>query len=386
MKNTTRKALSIMLTVSVGLALTGCGKNTAAEESMQAELESLRAQVAAQETAQASETEAAETVTESIEETEVMEETEETQELRSWNLPFTLADGSTNLSLGQIAGGGDFYFSVVGVRVLDDIESQVIGIFQYDLPVVEAGKEVVYPIIQVYNASGQAQSLYQEDIVSLYADSVQVSPINLDGGYFSLDGVNGFYSYMIDPGHSAEIVYPFIVDEGWSEITVFCADASWTFTQDDVSSEPYEFVSVFNQNKTYEYDEPGSVVYREFDYELILDGIEVDTTSYTRNIAVFEFTINNLTDEMLVLELPGYMRGYCNDRLVHSISTLQDEYDGHTNAYLDELYSDDQIEIHPGMSSRFYIAYLDVSESGTFECFFETDDYGVVARVCAQVQ
>lgn len=388
MKSFNKKALALLVTAAMIGSFAGCGKDTSAEESLQAELDELRAQLEAQETAENQATDDEDT--EESEETEAVEETvEETEadgslELRSWDLPFSVADGTTNLSLGQIAGNGDVYFSVVGVRVLDDIETQVRAYYQYDLPNVEAGKVVVYPIIQVYNASEQVQTIYQQDIISLYADSVQVSPIDLDGDYFSIDSVTGFYCYKIDPGHSAQIVFPFIVSEGWSEITVFCTNFSWTFTQDDVSSEPYDFVSVFNQ--AHEYTEPGSVIYSCSDYELVLDGVEVDTTTYTRSVAVFEFTINNLTSDILEIELPVYMRGYSNDRLVYSSTGLQDEFDGHTNAYSDEYFSDDIIEIHPGMSSRFYIAYVNVAASGSYECCFETDVDGVVAQVCVEVQ
>ncbi|MBR1798097.1 MAG: hypothetical protein IJ757_08865 [Clostridiales bacterium] len=391
MNNKIRKAVACVIGFSMMLATVGCSKNDSAEESMREELESLRAQLETQEsTSEAEEAEetgeAAEQADEAAEQTEETEATETEVELRSWNLPFTVADGNYNLSMGQIAEGeGGFCYSLACVRVLDDIETQVSSFYRYDLPSVDAGKEVVYPIIQIYNASDEVLTFKQQDSVSLYADSVQVTPINLDGYYFSIDGVQGSVQYNVDPGREAEIVFPFIVDEGWTEITVFCDNASWTFTQDDVSGDTYTYASVFNSNPDYNYVEPDTVVYQG-SYEMIFDGIEVDTTTYPKDVAVFEFTINNLTDNMLTLSLPLNMRGYQDLRMLTSTSGLQDEFSGHVNAFNDDVWTDSVIEIHPGMSSRVYIAYAVVGGTGSFECYFETNEDGVVTQVAALVQ
>jgi hypothetical protein len=125
MNRTIRKIISLILTVSVGFALTGCGKDNSAEESMQAELESLRAQLAEQETAQTTEE-----VTEETEETdavaETAEETEETvEEERVY--PFPITKERTNLAIGEIAEYEDFCVGLAGVRMFDEYESMLTG-------------------------------------------------------------------------------------------------------------------------------------------------------------------------------------------------------------------------------------------------------------------
>lgn len=382
MNKTIRKMISLILIVSMGCALTGCGKDNSAEESMQAELESLRAQLAEQETAQTTEE-----VTEETEETEAVaetaEETEETvEEERVY--PFPITKERTNLAIGEIAEYGDFCVGLAGVRMMDDYESFLEGTF-YDnyIPVLSDGQVVIHPIIQIYNA-GNEVLYYDDELISLYVDNVQVSRVEPQySDSYWVDGLEELIYTDLDAGESSVIVSAFNVDENWSTLTIFYGDISWTVSREEAMTEPYVYTSMFNQGEV-PITEPGSTVYRNENYELVFDGTETYNEGFRCTFILFEFTINNLTDSILQVEVPNNVRAYYEHRLLDNpSSSIEDSINGYNNLYLDHWNT--FVEIHPGMSSKIFISYVINEETGTFECYFETVDEGVVAVVCSAV-
>ena len=382
MKTYSKKALALLLSfVMIGLAA-GCGKNTSAEESLQAEIDALRAQLETQggsaetvseETETPDETEVAEVPEETVE--EVVETEEEIV------YPFTITKERNNLALGDIVEYGDFFVGLAGVRMFNEYDSYLEGTW-YDnyIPDIPAGQVGITPILQIYNASDEVLD-YDDEIISLYVDNVQVT--RLDPQYtdsYWVDGLEELIYTAIDPGEGSAVVSAFNVDENWSTLTIFYGDISWTVNRDEILSEPYVYTSMFNQG-TPELTEPGTVVYRKNEYELVYDGAEVYSEGLRRPFVLFEFTVNNLTDSMLEIQVPTDIRAYCNHRLMDYASTSpEDAVNGHVNLSGDGFMSE-TIEIHPGMSSQIFISYPMVEESGTFTCYFETVDEGVVAVV-----
>ncbi len=373
MKNTNLKLMAITLTLTVLMSLTGCGKNSAAEESMQAELESLRAQLAEQETEPVEESEEVEIVeTEPVETTETTQETEEDRVY-----PFTVTKEKTNLAIGEIAEYEDFCVGLAAVKMQTEYDSFLEGTY-YDsyIPVLPAGNVVIHPIIQIYNASDDVLE-YDPELVSLYVDNVQVTRV--DTTYtdsYWVDGLQELIYTDIDAGEDSVIVSAFNVDENWSTLTVFYGDISWTVSREEVTTEPYVYTSMFNQGEV-PITEPGSVIYRNTDYELVFDGIETYDEGFRCTFVLFEFTINNLTDTMLQIDLPNNVRAYYEHRLIEDPSnSIEVTVNGYNNAFLSY---NPVVEIHPGMSSKIFISYVINEETGAFECYFETDDEGVVA-------
>ena len=276
---------------------------------------------------------------------------------------FPVSSGSTGLSIGDIASNGNYYVGLACVRSLNNVQTAVNGYSEE----ISSGQEVIYPIIQVYNNSNTMRTFWDSGI-SVYADSIQGN--DPDTIYkVGVDGIDELDSYCIDPGGTAVVITAFVVDEGWSELTIFLDDVSWTVTPDEISSSPYSYSCMFGETSLEQ--TPANTVVYSGDYELTYDGFEFYTYSnmFTgdERFAVFEFTVNNTSSTSLDYDLVGYeMRGYCNSRLLDDASYILDEsINGYSNVY-------DVESVHAGMTSRVYVAFpiLD-DDSGVFECYYD---------------
>lgn len=382
MKTFNKKALALLVTAAMIGSFAGCGKDTSAEESLQAELDELRAQLEAQETAESQATDDEDT--EESEETEAVEETvEETEATEPETVyPFPVNKTRLNLTVGEIAEYEDFCVGLAGVRMFDEYESILEGSwYDDDIPVVPDGQVAVTPIFQIYNASGMPLE-YDDQLISLYADNVQVTRV--DTTYTDSYWVDGLQEYLyttIDAGEDSAVVAAFNVDENWSTLTIFYGDISWTLTREEILSEPYVYTSMFNQEAP-ELIEPGTVVYRNTEFELVYDGATTYSEGLRRPYLLFNFTVNNLTSSMLEIEVPNNFRAYYEHRLMDYSSALLDEpINGYNNIHQGSYYGNDVIEIHPGMSSQVFVSFPMYETEGTFTCYFETVNEGVVAVV-----
>ena len=278
-------------------------------------------------------------------------------------LPFTVAGGTTNLSVGEIAKEGDCYYGLACVRSLDRVQSAL----DYYSEDISSSKEVIYPIFEVYNGSSDENSFNKREI-SIYADSVKGSDPDIDL-LVGVDDINEWRSYEVDPGKTALIVVAFVVDRGWSDLTVYWGDISWKLTPDDVSSEPFVYSPLYDLSPDYSFTNKEAQLYNG-DYELIFDGLEIykESNSYSSSTkyVVFEFTINNTSDATIDYSSVGHeMKAYWNNLLLHSASyDLTDNVNGYMNVY----YVD---EIHAGMTAKVYVAFEITEESGVFECFYD---------------
>lgn len=278
-------------------------------------------------------------------------------------LPFTVAGGTTNLSVGEIAKEGDCYYGLACVRSLDRVQTAIDNYSEN----ISSSQEVIYPIIEVYNASSK-ENRFSKSNISVYADSVKGS--DPDTYYLvGVDEIDEFQSYEVDAYKTALIIEAFVVDKDWSELTVFWGDISWKLTPDDVSTEPYYYNSLYNLSPDYSFTSDESKIY-DGDYELFFDGMEIyqheNSFSGTTKFAVFEFTINNMSDSTLDYSLVGYeMRAYWNNLLLDSATyTMDDNINGYINVY-------DIGEVHAGMTAKVYVAFEITEESGVFECFYD---------------
>ncbi len=384
-----RKISAMVLALAVLLSLTGCGKNSTAEESMQAEIESLRAQLAEEgvtETSDQDDDDPAddEDETDEVTATAVDEETgeaeDEDEEEDETTYPFDIQKNKNNMALGEIAEYGDAFVGLADVREFASYSSLYEGSYSfYDLPTVGDGQVVIHPIIQIYNPTDEVLE-YDDQIISLYADNVQVTraATSYSESYW-VDGIEELIYTDLDPNETSVIVSAFNVDENWSTLTIFYGDVSWTVTRGEFLVEPYTYTSMFNQEDE-ELTEPGSVVFRNEEYELIFDGIEIYSEGLRMPHLLFEYTINNLTDSILQVDTLEHMRGYYEHRLLESPNSMIDAtVSGYNNA------GRGPVEIHPGMSSKIYFAFPVLETEGTFEMYFETQDDGVVAHVASEI-
>ena len=381
MKTFNKKALALLVTAAMIGSFAGCGKDTSAEESLQAELDELRAQLEAQETVENQATDDEDT--EESEETEAVEETvEETEATEPETVyPFPVNKTRLNLTVGEIAEYEDFCVGLAGVRMYQAYESTFEGDYIYSsyIPVIPSGQVAVTPILQIYNATESVQE-FDDQLISLYVDNVQVSRVEpRSGNSYWVDGLQEQIYTGLDAGESAVIVSAFNVDENWSSLTLFYGDISWTVSRDEILSEPYVYSSMFNQEPA-EITDLGSTIYRNADYEIVFDGNDTFSSGLRRPYLLFEFTITNLTDTMLQIEIPSHMRGYYEHRLLDgSGSLIEEPVNGYNNIHT--FYSQSTLEIHPGMSSQVFVAFPMNETTGTFTCYFETVDEGVVAVV-----
>lgn len=362
MNKTIRKIISLILTVSVGFALTGCGS----------------------------------VITDTITGNDSEQEVEE--------LPFEVAEDSTDMSVGQIGKYDEnLYCGLACVRVMDNVESeytrQQLRNYNYEIPAVFDDQEVIYPLIHVYNNSDELQFIGNSHI-SLYADSMQIEATEPEFVVF-VDGIEIRKSNPIDSGETALMTSPFIVDKGWTEIKVFCESLSWTITPDDVKTDPYTYESMFSSAISNEFNQPGDVIYSDL-LEVTYDGCEIKSIN-SRQYIVFEFTVNNRTNDTLEYRVGGtdfYInsRAYSNSRLLPGANHFMDDViSGYSNLYDSNVYWH-SLEVHSGMTSRFYIAFETMNSDGVFECYFDPEfhDDGEytymqlggleLAHVCVEVQ
>lgn len=339
MKNSKNKALALLICLSMLAALSGCGS----------------------------------TITGSF----IGNESESESEPE--DLPFEVAEDSSNMSLGQIGQYDEnLYFGLACVRVMDSVESEYtreqLRNYNHDIPVVFNDQEVIYPLIQVFNNSDGVHGVWSHDI-ALYADSVQIETPDLDFSVF-VDGLEIRNSNQIDSGKLAIISNPFIVDKGWSEIKVFYEGLSWTITPDDVQTDPYTFSTIFAEPSSHDFTEPGEVIYSGL-MDVVYDGSEIRMINQHSYI-VFEFTLTNNTNDTLKYYLSqmgtySNSRGYNDSRLlVQANHYLEDNISGYSNLYNDHsiTYS---LEIHPGMSAQYYIAFETMNTTGVFDCYFDPE-------------
>ena len=288
------------------------------------------------------------------------DETTSTTSSNETQLPFPVADNSTKLSVGEIAKSGNSYFGLASVRSLGEVQT---AIKDYSVKISNT-QEVIYPIIEIYNCSDKAQT-YRTGDISVYADSIKGA--DPDTIYLvGVDNIKQLHSYEVDPNKTALIIDAFVVNKGWSELTIFYGDLSWTLTPDDVSREAYSFSSLFNLSPNYDITEPGSKIYSE-KFELVFDGIEIYKNEIIKdNYVVFEFTINNTSEEKLDFSNVGHeMKAYWNNQLLDSAAyTLDDNINGYSNVFYIE-------DIHAGMTAKVYVAVEVQDTTGVYECYFD---------------
>lgn len=278
-------------------------------------------------------------------------------------LTFTVAGGTSNLHIGEIAKDGEYYYGLTCVRSLDEVQTAV-GDYTVEIP---DSQEVIYPIIEVYNCSS-SEHTFQNDCISVYADSMKCA--DPDTSYLvGVDDIEQLHWYTIDPYKTGLFVDAFTAEKGWQELTVCIGNVSWKITPEDVSYETYTFNSLFNLSPEYSYTEVGSKIYDQ-DYEVIFDGFEIYESENryigTEKYGVFEFTINNTSENILdYSDVGSMMKGYWNTQLLDDASwTLNETISGYTNVYSIE-------QIHAGMTAKVYVAFEMFGDGGVYECYFD---------------
>ena len=294
------------------------------------------------------------------------------------SVPFTYSDNQKGLSLGEIGKDGDFYIGLANVRISKNVQT-ALKIHSSDVP---KNSEVVYPIVQVYNSSNDLND-FDYDSLEVYVDSVQANAP--DTTYLSaIDNIVELNFSEIDCHRMAVSTDAFVVEKGWSEMTVFCGNISWTLKKDEVNTKTYEFQSLFNVEPDYKFTEVGSKIY-DGDYELIYDGFKIHTFKHSLygklKYALFEFTINNTSENDLDYTMVGYrMRAYRNSFLLGAPSwSMNDKIDGYANVH-------DVDSIRPGMSAKVYVAFEVKDSNGVFECCYDTGyiNHNCIAYACTQ--
>jgi len=319
----------------------------------------------------------------SIEETNDLKPTEKENEEPTENTTtlsleslFEVSSETTNLKMGTIVRSEGFYVSLNCVRSLKKVQTAIKS-YAED---ISSNQEVIYPIIEVYNYSNVVKD-FSKSYIAVYADSIQAAQPDT----YMLVGVDDFkeyQSYSIDAKKKSVIITGFVVEKGWSSMTIFCGDVSWTITPNEISSKPYSHTTSFEEPFEYSITEEGSKVYSG-DFDLIFDKCEIieekNVVDGKRKYAVFEFSLNNTSSKTLECGLWGYqMRGYMNSSLLDEADwTIDKIVNGYSN-----IFNVD--EVRPGMTAKIYVCFRVPDKKGTFECFFDTGYIGneTIAYVC----
>ena len=280
---------------------------------------------------------------------------------------FETAEKTSGMAMGDIAKDGEFYISLLGVRLNNKIQT---AIRNYSVD-IEDSRETIYVFMELYNDSKKILTYSKSDI-SFYIDSVLAA--DPDTVYLvGLDGFDEFQSYKVDPGRKALLVAACVVEKGWKELTVYSSNISWTVTSNDILHDKFVYESVFNIEDNNPITENGSAVYNK-KYDLIYDGMEIYRHSDLLGeeyYAVFKFTINNTSSEDIDYSLVGYnMRGYQDMCLLDGATyTMNDTVNGYTNVYSVDL-------IKAGLSAKIYVAYPVIENGGKFECVYDVGYIG----------
>lgn len=298
---------------------------------------------------------------------------------------FSVTSENMKQKVGDISHEGDFYVGLDCIRLTKELQSAA----GTEEGKVGSNQEVIYLIMQVFNVS-QHTSYFDERDIALYADSYKASVADTDYT-LSIDGYRDIWPCFLDSQKSSIVITAFIIEKGWKHIEIIYGNSSWSITSGDISSEPYEYISMFSANDHYLFTDEGSIVYEE-NYQLTFDGTEI----YTRRkysfepdeYVMFKFTINNTSDTVLNYEQVGVrMRCYVNSRLLDGceLSIADDIWDGYMNVMAVD-------SIHPGMLVKVYVVFplreTDIHR-GVFECFFDTghnSKLNTIAYVCSEIK
>ena len=296
--------------------------------------------------------------------------TQEKEENTAQNIPdesflVPLSQSSMNVKLGNIAKADNVYVGLKYVRTMDYIP----GASSILNGEIKEGHELLVAYFEVYNASNKTIVIRDSDII-MYTDSIQASDPDTVF-YMRADGFKLLNSYELLPQTEANVCIAYDVLQGWQELKVYYDDATfWTLTQDEVSSEPYVFETIFNVENEKKETNEGDVIYSG-EQTITYDGFQIyyENTYYDENkYAVFKFTVKNNEESTLDYEYVGYdMKAYHKNHYIGEADfSLDDNIDGYINVY-------DVDKIMPDMSAKIYIAFeMDpVDESGDYYMLYD---------------
>lgn len=284
---------------------------------------------------------------------------------------FQVADQKNNMTVREISREGDLYFSLLGIRTLNEIQT-AISFYTADL---DSSLDMIYALVEVYNASDKAKRIDKDDI-SIYVDGILGG--KPDTSYLlGIDGYDAFSSYEIDSGRKALVVVGKTAKKGWKEITVFAKDSSWKIDSSANTKDTFVYNTVFESKNAISETPIGDKAYSD-KYDIIFEGVEEHTKdslgSEKDRYVVFKFTINNTSSGTLDYSLVGYkMRGYQDGLLLDGADyIMKDAVGEYTNVY-------DIEEIKPGMTAKVYVAFPLIKFGGVYECVYDagyiTSDY-----------
>ena len=272
---------------------------------------------------------------------------EDNQQLEDFGIK--TADSYDNMKLGEIGQNEGVY---VGLSYVKEMSALPVA-FGSNVEVSSPDNDVIIGFFDFFNPLNKRIYFNPADI-TCYADGIQVSDVE------SIikpeaDGVLRYYYAYLDPGTKIQSISDFEVPKNWEELKFFYnSECMWTIHKEDVSTENYEFDSLYKDVKVnFEETKEGDNIYSER-YEIIFDGFELyDWKDYkdTKKMAVFKFTYNNTSDEAIKLDFLdciGYQDGY--------VMSERHEYDMEDKIG-DYINCSDVESIEKGMTAKMYIGF-----------------------------
>lgn len=292
------------------------------------------------------------------------ETTEEitTEEVASVNIP--LAKDFSRMKLGDICNDDDLYIGLSYAKLSPTLTINYANI-QED---ISDDKQVLFAFFDVYNAGDDVNSITSYNI-SCYVDGNAVSPVDTYY-YYNEDGISNRFSDEIDANTCKILITDFEIPLEFSEIKLYYnSECAWTLKQNDVSTEPFEFNSMYDIEYEQGNTEIGEAIYSD-KYEVIYDGYSYYTAPYSQDkYIIFKFTVNNTSSSTLDYSSVGYnMRCYVDNYALASGSYgIDDKIDDYIN-----VYSYDIENIPSGMSAQVYVAFEVYQEYDSYRMIYNT--------------
>ena len=293
--------------------------------------------------------------------------TEETTEVVSVDV-IAVASDFSNMRMGDVCLDDDLYVGLSYAKLSDTFTT---GLGSTED--IAADKQVLFAYFDVYNGGNEKKHVDDNDF-TCYVDGTSFSKVDTYF-YYEEDDVSNQFGSELYNNTSKLVITDFEIPKEWNEIKLYYgSDCIWTIASDEITSDPFEFKSMYDVDYKKEATRAGAVIYSD-EYELTYDGYEYHTEEYSGdNYIVYKFNVNNTGASELDYSLVGYsMECYADNYVTYPSSyTMDDKIGDYVNIY-------DLDKIQAGMSAKIYVAFEIKGEHSFYRMVYDAgyiaDDY-----------
>lgn len=277
-----------------------------------------------------------------------------------------LGSDFSNLKMGEICNDGDLYIGLSYAKLSDTFTTALDSEEE-----IGSDKQVLFAYFDLYNA-GSSKIYVDDSEFTCYVDGTSYSKVDTNF-YYEEDGISNRFDSSLQPNTNKIQITNFEIPTEWDEIKLYYgSNCIWILSNDELTSEPYEFKSMYDIDYKQEATKEGDTIYSD-KYEIVYDGYEYHTQDYTNdNLIIFKFTINNTGSSELDYSMVGYdMTLYANNYVMSGPDYgIDEKISDYSNVYNVDT-------IQAGMSSRIYVAFELTGEHDYYRMVY---DAGYIAE------